>query len=354
MSSSAWRSCWRCVERARDAPGILPGPARDLTAARPNCKSRSAPYRKPHGSRRETDRTPDGSRRPEHNQAPTGSRKGTFNCDPDSRRTLSVMTPAGVYTEDMPNGRRFKWTRPVPGQSPVLTRAACGRVPTGSYSSAGQLSGPWRVPGGIPTGSSQYTSSKEYTEVGDAAFSATCKQLTSPSEIEIGDNLQVGLLALVAEEERQAELAGAGSAARRVPGSEVTASLRRISPNGARSVFNSELKSIRRPRGAKNRPAAVGKPAGLRPGRCHCALTALSLRSLCDLKLIGARRECCESTEVAMFCILYIYNIGAAVRSYGARSALSRRSHGVLTALSRRSHGAHCCIAVLGTLTAME
>ncbi|KAI8512882.1 Homeobox protein aristaless-like 4 [Branchiostoma belcheri] len=110
------------------------------------------------------------------------------------------------------------WTRPVPGQSPVLTRAACGRVPTGSYSSAGQLSGPWRVPGGIPTGSS-----------------------------------------------RVFEQAGACSTARRVPGSEVTASLRRISPNGARSVFNSELKSIRRPRGAKNRPAAVGKPAGLRP-----------------------------------------------------------------------------------------
>ncbi|KAI8481345.1 hypothetical protein Bbelb_409090 [Branchiostoma belcheri] len=110
-------------------------------------------------------------------------------------------------------------TRPVPGQSPVLTRAACGRVPTGSYSSAGQLSGPWRVPGGIPTGSS-----------------------------------------------RVFEQAGACSAARRVPGSEVTASLRRISPNGARSVFNSELKSIRRPRGAKNRPAVVGKPAGLRPG----------------------------------------------------------------------------------------
>ncbi|KAI8522054.1 hypothetical protein Bbelb_018080, partial [Branchiostoma belcheri] len=109
-------------------------------------------------------------------------------------------------------------TRPVPGQSPVLTRAACGRVPTGPYSSAGQLSGPWRVPGGIPTGSS-----------------------------------------LVFEQ------AGACSAARRVPGSEVTASLRRISHNGARSDFNSELKSIRRPRGAKNRPAAVGKPAGLRP-----------------------------------------------------------------------------------------
>ncbi|KAI8484923.1 hypothetical protein Bbelb_373300 [Branchiostoma belcheri] len=47
-----------------------------------------------------------------------------------------------------------KGTRPVPGQSPVLTRAACGRVPTGPYSSAGHLSGPWRVPGGIPTGSS--------------------------------------------------------------------------------------------------------------------------------------------------------------------------------------------------------
>ncbi|KAI8490883.1 hypothetical protein Bbelb_313020 [Branchiostoma belcheri] len=93
-------------------PGTRQGssldPARDLTAAQPNCKSRSAPYRKPHGSRRETDQAPDGSRRPEHNQAPTGSRKGTLNCDPDSRRTLGVMTPAGVYTEDMPNGRRFK------------------------------------------------------------------------------------------------------------------------------------------------------------------------------------------------------------------------------------------------------
>ncbi|KAI8510919.1 hypothetical protein Bbelb_118350 [Branchiostoma belcheri] len=109
--------------------GIPLDPARDLTAARPNCKSRSAPYHTPYGSRRETDRVPDGSltetgrqgdqkfmninyktpqRRPEHNQAPTGSRKRTFNCDPDSRRTLGVMTPTGVYAEDMPNGRRFK------------------------------------------------------------------------------------------------------------------------------------------------------------------------------------------------------------------------------------------------------
>ncbi|KAI8485688.1 hypothetical protein Bbelb_365220 [Branchiostoma belcheri] len=45
----------------RDAPGSSQDPARDLTAVRPNCKSRSAPYRKPHGSRRETDRAPDGS-----------------------------------------------------------------------------------------------------------------------------------------------------------------------------------------------------------------------------------------------------------------------------------------------------
>ncbi|KAI8519418.1 hypothetical protein Bbelb_026750 [Branchiostoma belcheri] len=123
---------------------------------------------------------------------------------------------------------RFKsGTRPVAGQSPVLTRAACGRVLTGSYSSAGQLSGPWRVPGGIPTGSS-----------------------------------------------RVFEQAGACSAAQRVPGSEVTASLRRISPNGARSDFNSELKLIRRPRGAKNRPATVGKPAGLRPDQTKSGPTA--------------------------------------------------------------------------------
>ncbi|KAI8514644.1 hypothetical protein Bbelb_072350 [Branchiostoma belcheri] len=45
----------------RDAQGSSLDPARDLTAARPNCKSRSAPYRKPHRSRRETDRAPDGS-----------------------------------------------------------------------------------------------------------------------------------------------------------------------------------------------------------------------------------------------------------------------------------------------------
>ncbi|KAI8493095.1 hypothetical protein Bbelb_290990 [Branchiostoma belcheri] len=102
-------TCYKTFVRpTRDEPGSSLDPARDLTAARPNCKSRSAPYRKPHGSRRETDRAPDRSRRPEHNQAPTGSRKGTFNCGPDSRRTLGFMTPAGVYTEDMPNGRRFK------------------------------------------------------------------------------------------------------------------------------------------------------------------------------------------------------------------------------------------------------
>ncbi|KAI8492042.1 hypothetical protein Bbelb_304150 [Branchiostoma belcheri] len=65
---------------------LLSSQSLDLTATRPNCKSRSEPYRKPHGSRRETDRTPDGS----------------------LRRTLGVMTPAGVYTEDIPNGRRFK------------------------------------------------------------------------------------------------------------------------------------------------------------------------------------------------------------------------------------------------------
>ncbi|KAI8482886.1 hypothetical protein Bbelb_394210 [Branchiostoma belcheri] len=150
------------------------------------------------------------------------TKEATNEATNDTSRQESDGTPACRST---PTGTSTSakcytgGTRPVPGQSPVLTRAACGRVPTGSYSSAGQLSGPWRVPGGIPTGSS-----------------------------------------------RVFEQAGACAAARRVPGSEVTALLRRISPNGARSVFNSELKSIRRPRGAKNRPAAVGKPAGLRPG----------------------------------------------------------------------------------------
>ncbi|KAI8515761.1 hypothetical protein Bbelb_065740 [Branchiostoma belcheri] len=70
--------------------------ARDLVAARPNFKSRSTPYHTPHGSRRETGQAPDGS------LTETG-RQGDQN-----RRTLGVMTPAGVYAEDMPNGRRFK------------------------------------------------------------------------------------------------------------------------------------------------------------------------------------------------------------------------------------------------------
>ncbi|KAI8491942.1 hypothetical protein Bbelb_303150 [Branchiostoma belcheri] len=86
------RKCY--IQTGLDAPGSPLDPARDLTAARPNCKSRSAPYRKPHGSSRETDRAPDGS------LTETG-RQGDQN-----RRTLGVMTPAGVYTEDMPNGRR--------------------------------------------------------------------------------------------------------------------------------------------------------------------------------------------------------------------------------------------------------
>ncbi|KAI8482472.1 hypothetical protein Bbelb_397920 [Branchiostoma belcheri] len=77
----------------RSPSGSRQEPARDLTAARPNCKSRSAPYHTPHGSRRATDRAPDGS------LTETGRK---------IRRTLGVMTPAGVYTEDMPNGRRFK------------------------------------------------------------------------------------------------------------------------------------------------------------------------------------------------------------------------------------------------------
>ncbi|KAI8493878.1 hypothetical protein Bbelb_282250 [Branchiostoma belcheri] len=93
---------------ARDAPGSSLDPARDLIAARPNCKSRSAPYRKPHGSRRETDRAPGGS-------LTEDGRQGDQN-----RRTLGAMTPAGVYAEDMPNGHRFKcdlsinWSRRLP------------------------------------------------------------------------------------------------------------------------------------------------------------------------------------------------------------------------------------------------
>ncbi|KAI8479506.1 hypothetical protein Bbelb_427670 [Branchiostoma belcheri] len=84
---------YQCQKTYMSPSGSRQEPARDLTAARPNCKSRSAPYHTPHGSRRATDRAPDGS------LTETGRK---------IRRTLGVMTPVGVYAEDMPNGRRFK------------------------------------------------------------------------------------------------------------------------------------------------------------------------------------------------------------------------------------------------------
>ncbi|KAI8495101.1 hypothetical protein Bbelb_270870 [Branchiostoma belcheri] len=96
--------------------GRFSEPARDLTAARPNCKSRSAPYHTPHGSRRATDRAPDGSLtetgRKTAGRSTSRPRQGAVKehliVTLTVRRTLGVMTPAGVYTEDMPNGRRFK------------------------------------------------------------------------------------------------------------------------------------------------------------------------------------------------------------------------------------------------------
>ncbi|KAI8489234.1 hypothetical protein Bbelb_329730 [Branchiostoma belcheri] len=91
---------WLGVGREQGWPVFDQEPARDLTAARPNCKSRSAPYHTPHGSRRATDRAPDGS------LTETGRK---------IRRTLGVMTPAGVYAEDMPNGRRFKCDLSITG-----------------------------------------------------------------------------------------------------------------------------------------------------------------------------------------------------------------------------------------------
>ncbi|KAI8517682.1 hypothetical protein Bbelb_036990 [Branchiostoma belcheri] len=89
-------------------------PARDLTAARPNCKSRSAPYHTPHGSRRATDRAPDGSLtetgRKTADRSTSRPRQGAVKehsiVTLTVRRTLGVMTPAGVYAEDMPNGRQ--------------------------------------------------------------------------------------------------------------------------------------------------------------------------------------------------------------------------------------------------------
>ncbi|KAI8516751.1 hypothetical protein Bbelb_053320 [Branchiostoma belcheri] len=238
----------------------------------------------------------------------------------------TVWDKARFGTQQLPFRR--DGTRPVPGQSPVLTRAACGRVPTGSYSSAGQLSGPWRGPEGIlarpwwdpvvfgdrpreyvirtvaqgvPTWSARHAWPSAVACIVRCASDSTQKHvrrvvtvalLNLPCQIHLlpyqahltcrpihrenaRQPLPAGLklaitLRFLATGNSYGSLefafrAGACPAARRVPGSEVTASLRRISPNGARSDFNSELKSIRRPRGAKNRLAAVGKPAGLRP-----------------------------------------------------------------------------------------
>ncbi|KAI8514536.1 Transient receptor putative cation channel sub M member 2 [Branchiostoma belcheri] len=85
-----------------DPKGSTLNPAKDPKAARPECKSRSAPYRIPHGSRRETERAPDWSLA-ETVKGTKRSRIGTFDCDPDSLRTLGFMTPAGVYTGNMPS-----------------------------------------------------------------------------------------------------------------------------------------------------------------------------------------------------------------------------------------------------------
>ncbi|KAI8517838.1 hypothetical protein Bbelb_038550 [Branchiostoma belcheri] len=184
-------------------------------------------------------------------------------------------------------------TRPVPDQSPVLTRAACGRVPIGFYSSVGQLSGPWRGPGRIlarpwrdpvlarqplPAGL-KLAITLRFLVTGNSyrSLEFPLRVAHMQHNITVLKYTYAGLSSrLFSTAHRHSDTqvygvthaytAGACSAARWVLGSEVTASLRRISPNGARSDFNSELKSIWRPCGAKNRPAAVGKPAGLRPG----------------------------------------------------------------------------------------
>ncbi|KAI8510820.1 hypothetical protein Bbelb_117360 [Branchiostoma belcheri] len=95
MNGSRQCSAYICTcSKTREEPvGIPPGTRQGPDSCRPNCKSRSAPYHTPHGSRRATDRAPDGS------LTETGRK---------IRRTLGAMTPAGVYAEDMPNGRRFK------------------------------------------------------------------------------------------------------------------------------------------------------------------------------------------------------------------------------------------------------
>ncbi|KAI8479442.1 hypothetical protein Bbelb_428120 [Branchiostoma belcheri] len=66
-----------------------------------------------------------------------------------------VLRPAALINiQKLLRPVSLSWTRPVPGQSsPVLTRAACGRVPTGSYSfgraAVRFLAGSWRDPDGL-------------------------------------------------------------------------------------------------------------------------------------------------------------------------------------------------------------
>ncbi|KAI8506398.1 hypothetical protein Bbelb_158250 [Branchiostoma belcheri] len=80
-------------------------PVRDPVAARPECKSRSAPYRILYGSTRKTDRAPDGSLT-ETGQAASAPRQGAVKehliVTLTAGGTLGFMTPACVYTENMP------------------------------------------------------------------------------------------------------------------------------------------------------------------------------------------------------------------------------------------------------------
>ncbi|KAI8490962.1 hypothetical protein Bbelb_313810 [Branchiostoma belcheri] len=158
-SSAEHLSATRAVGGERSHPE----PARELTAARPNCKSRSAPYHTPHGSRRATDRAPDGS------LTETGRK---------IRRTLGVMTPAGVYAEDMPNGRRFKCDLSISGNKTEY-RASSRNLPHG----VPQYSRTYRgIPQNVPRKLMHWTGFSTNPDTA-TEISRDCGELLSPKTL---------------------------------------------------------------------------------------------------------------------------------------------------------------------------
>ncbi|KAI8488149.1 hypothetical protein Bbelb_342670 [Branchiostoma belcheri] len=182
--------------------------------------------------------------------------------DPARDAPGSSLDPARDLTATRPNCKR----RSEPYRKPHGSRGETDRAPDGSLTETGRQ-GDQKARQPLPAGL-KLAISLRFLATGNSyrSLEFPLRVAHMQHNITVLKYMYAGLSSrLFSTAHRHSAVHGACSAARRAPGSEVTASLRRISPNGARSDFNSELKSIRRPRGAKNRPAAVGEPAGLRP-----------------------------------------------------------------------------------------